>query len=652
MWLLVNCTRMKKRPEVVTELAKGYQVSAEQPLKIRARGTFFDQNGTKRTTNDIWTETTEGTYYPRAREEVLTALGNINSNQEEKKALEVKVINKINSMFASLFTKSLAIETLLAGPNEQCDVATPGQVASIVESMDFPPSSDMVDYRPPPMVAKGNVSELITSFTKTTPPIQHLEAFNDTIIDNIVKNFADRFPDMSVHADEDGSIAIGSSTSEQERVDLAAHLMAITTAPIAFVVKDQDVKVAVNCLQDGNLMFEIQDNKEGPKDTSKITVYGSHVDIGRSLYNIDQKASARVEIVDIVPQMIDMVSPKRVTKLDLSPLFKAGEDFAWANWPLDLPPLRHVQVNTHLHPSSQPYNSRDSFIAGYKSMYPSDKDVDLVHGRFVWHGTSHGSFPSILKDGFLPSYRSVQAYGPGEYFGYNAGVSMGYCSHSQGKMLLAFILDGPQTSLHGTYCYVVNNPKDESINIASTNWISPFRWQWKDEGRWEYYLPEVNALIDKNHCLKTQSFSTPPILRLVDGELQVYTIDLTNSRQINESSKYKRAIQRTVEDDIDPSTLQVLGIELSPADNDSITGAFTRYIQDQCGPVVTLLLNNNQRWNFNFNLGVAQWEDKTYMLSIGGDFSSDYSDTESLDSDESDEDLVDIQPKRTGCRTQ
>jgi len=88
-----------------------------------------------------------------------------------------------------------------------------------------------------------------------------------------------------------------------------------------------------------------------------------------------------------------------------------------------------------------------------------------IHDRFVeaccknlpeyatlaiaFHGTGEDNIPHILKDGLDPKKRRGQAYGPGEYFSTDPGVSTSYCRKSStpsqqnisgGKMLVFLVV--------------------------------------------------------------------------------------------------------------------------------------------------------------------------------------------------------------------
>jgi hypothetical protein len=129
-----------------------------------------------------------------------------------------------------------------------------------------------------------------------------------------------------------------------------------------------------------------------------------------------------------------------------------------------------------------------------------------VESFFAWHGTpSDENTVSICDGGWDPKRRSGQVYGVGEYFGQDCSVSMGYSKNS-GRMIVALLLRVRETTTHGNYCYLVNNPmtgmafclpvlvvsysgKINQINFRETTsltsqnevnktWVAPFRWYW------------------------------------------------------------------------------------------------------------------------------------------------------------------------------
>lgn len=59
----------------------------------------------------------------------------------------------------------------------------------------------------------------------------------------------------------------------------------------------------------------------------------------------------------------------------------------------------------------------------------------------AFHGTPEQNIPSICKNGYDPTKRSGQAYGPGEYFAATPDISLSYCRSGK-KMLLNELLLG------------------------------------------------------------------------------------------------------------------------------------------------------------------------------------------------------------------
>ena len=62
----------------------------------------------------------------------------------------------------------------------------------------------------------------------------------------------------------------------------------------------------------------------------------------------------------------------------------------------------------------------------------ADQTIELA-----FHGSPRANEATILRDGLDPSRRRRQAYGPGEYFGWNAATSLGY---GDGSTLIVFAL--------------------------------------------------------------------------------------------------------------------------------------------------------------------------------------------------------------------
>jgi hypothetical protein len=149
-------------------------------------------------------------------------------------------------------------------------------------------------------------------------------------------------------------------------------------------------------------------------------------------------------------------------------------------------------------------------------------------------------------------------------------------------MIIAFLLRGPQTSTHGTYCYVVDNPTDWKYafnlpvlvvtygpNSASQStpfvypipdyvldrdddspWTSPFRWYWRqDNGQFEPYNDVINEILEKSYEQwklhgGPSTVVTPSLTRYLDDKPGTYKIDYQNNRQANMKTSYQRVIDR------------------------------------------------------------------------------------------------------------
>ena len=217
------------------------------------------------------------------------------------------------------------------------------------------------------------------------------------------------------------------------------------------------------------------------------------------------------------------------------------------------------------------------------------------NGFFAWHGTStDNAVIGICHEGFDPSKRSGQSFGPGEYFGQTSVVSHSYSIHSS-RMIVAYILQVPETMKSGNFCYVVNNPKDNSfaynlpllvvsynkkmeniqfkaqnkvpLNLNLNNskfneenlkdndkvWIPAFRWSWFNDDGYRFYPDHINGIIEKQYELYkngmgSPSFTTEPIVRYVDDIPAKYCIDFQKSIQTNIKTSYTRNIKREKRD--------------------------------------------------------------------------------------------------------
>ena len=161
-------------------------------------------------------------------------------------------------------------------------------------------------------------------------------------------------------------------------------------------------------------------------------------------------------------------------------------------------------------------------------------------------------------------------------------------------MIVAFLLKVTETSTHGDFCYVVNNPidwtycfnlpvlvvtfgqtkeaprfqvvngppftfntstpttktqSDEKLE-SEDQWKGCFRWKWRnDAGNFENYRDDANEILERNYsryqCGNGPSaFETPPIIRYNDDQPQRYLIDFATNIQTNCNTGFKRSICR------------------------------------------------------------------------------------------------------------
>ena len=298
---------------------------------------------------------------------------------------------------------------------------------------------------------------------------------------------------------------------------------------------------------------------------------------------------------------------KKAVKLEkrgscLEYLFNSAKAFVQSNWSPSLGEPQHIDENPGIKlgcPAMIRYcNAKDSSILS---------DGVLPDTLFAWHGTSSDeAMQSICHNGFDPRRRSGQAYGPGEYFGQTSEVSHGYARGTY-RLIVAQLLQGPQTTTHGNFCYVVNNPADWKISfclpvlivtygttlrplsfitnyppqniplrlfgscdlheeeedyenpdycvqpvVAVCEWISPYRWHWQnDSGVFQAYTDSINGLIEGAFSAfqsgsGSLEYETPPIIRFVDDKPQSYKINFKCMPmvQINMKSQYTRQVSR------------------------------------------------------------------------------------------------------------
>ncbi|CAF1517131.1 unnamed protein product [Didymodactylos carnosus] len=150
-------------------------------------------------------------------------------------------------------------------------------------------------------------------------------------------------------------------------------------------------------------------------------------------------------------------------------LYQKAEEFVQANWPLDMPKMTRADINpglAHNCPAAQ------LFIKGVQSLNIDPTQI-FEGGHCSWHGTSEQAIEPICHNGFDPSKRTGQAYGRGEYFGMTANVSRGFCKDST-RLIVIFLLRGTHYSVHGEYCYVIDNPINWDIAYCVPTLIVTF----------------------------------------------------------------------------------------------------------------------------------------------------------------------------------
>ena len=95
-------------------------------------------------------------------------------------------------------------------------------------------------------------------------------------------------------------------------------------------------------------------------------------------------------------------------------------------------PVTDIAMNPHSLPGTPLY---ERFFAAWAHV--PNKSM-----RLVFHGTSEENIDAICREGLDPKRRRGQAMGPGEYFGGQPAVSLGYCRGGR-KMLVFCILTDP-----------------------------------------------------------------------------------------------------------------------------------------------------------------------------------------------------------------
>ena len=104
------------------------------------------------------------------------------------------------------------------------------------------------------------------------------------------------------------------------------------------------------------------------------------------------------------------------------------------------------------------------FITARNNLAPSNRKTCLA-----FHGTSESNITNICANGYDPSRRNAQAYGPGEYFATTPDTSIGYCQGGK-KLLLNELLLG-QVNVHHTQTgsiIVMKNPEHDLPRFVIT----------------------------------------------------------------------------------------------------------------------------------------------------------------------------------------
>ena len=276
-------------------------------------------------------------------------------------------------------------------------------------------------------------------------------------------------------------------------------------------------------------------------------------------------------------------------------LFQEAREWAHSNWAPDMPKIVGIYDNPGVLNGCM---AMQRFCGGLNAVYPGILPERLFQlSMFTWHGSSEEGVASICSEGFSPQFRSGQAYGPGEYFGFSSSVSRGFCKNNSSHMIVGMILNKiPEFSSHSTYCYVVNNPIDFKISYClpvsvvnfgtmrvpnfklqptvllpypwnlifqrsgqaglddeeeggKVGWVSPFRWRWQtDKGAMECYTDTINALMETYFAQflskRIVEFHTPAIVRYLDDKPQEYSINFHTMRQRNLKTGYERVVSR------------------------------------------------------------------------------------------------------------
>ena len=274
-------------------------------------------------------------------------------------------------------------------------------------------------------------------------------------------------------------------------------------------------------------------------------------------------------------------------KSEVQQLYRMAEDFCDAEKEKGtLPPYAfHPNPCVEDHPAYERCRAGLLFFEKGKGMPASENG-----GLFGWHGTpTEEGLANICCGGWDTTKRSGQAYGPGEYFAVNSGVSMGYANRGTGKdrLILVYILKGSWFTCRTHY--VVNNPLDHScayvlpVGVVCLNNAQPpafipriarkvvatsrtaacceerqaaktVSWEWNEDGGkardWVAYADDVVSAVERAYVL----FKRGVGLQRVDvtatshktDRPQNYVVDFALMKQINSDTQYQRRIRRCV----------------------------------------------------------------------------------------------------------
>lgn len=212
------------------------------------------------------------------------------------------------------------------------------------------------------------------------------------------------------------------------------------------------------------------------------------------------------------------------------------------------------------------------FISGITSLNLNPNDHKTIYQNgvpFGWHGTRNvQAVIGITHNNLLPSLRSGQAYGPGEYCAVGADYSQ-RCWGNTNTLFVFFIVKCKyyKFSTH----HVVNNPLDGGLMFMVPILIATFgtqtpldlgatqnnnvKWEWMDDSEWvEYgrgqsFQDTSQIILEESYQKYCRGTGLPSITlaftRLNDRNVNNYRIDFSKLQQINSCTNYIRKIRRT-----------------------------------------------------------------------------------------------------------